>query len=341
MSASPPNPSSPLPLSLPARRGPWSSLDLQELVQTLTSQLAAALRPVDPITPVPLPVWVDAVLGLYRAKAATTRYRMSQALRETVAIAGPGATTADLTPGLVATLARRPGAAATTHGLLRALRVACRVAVERKWLDVAPFGRYTPWPRVERRAKRWLSASETATVLEALRVQATDWKGRRLYTLAAVYAYTGLRRMEAIRLKPGDIDFERSLVWVRPHGARLKTKGSEAPVPMPDVLAAILRPWLTECGGEWVFPGEKLRGPWQARTAIWATARIKAAAEAAGVPQATPHAFRRGLATVLRGRGYSREQVKLVLRHTDLGTQEYYVGQDLLTLAALMRKFEL
>src|SRR4051794_25100013 len=112
----------------------------------LTRILLATLGRLSPVAPIPLPEWRDAVLALYRAKAKTTPLRMAQALRELVALAGDGATTADLAPALIARFAaarpdRRP---ATTNGLLRALRAACNLAVAAGQLAASPFalGRY-------------------------------------------------------------------------------------------------------------------------------------------------------------------------------------------------------
>jgi integrase len=45
--------------------------------------------------------------------------------------------------------------------------------------------------------------------------------------------------------------------------------------------------------------------------------RLRPAAEAAGVPWATPHVFRHSLATELRDRGYDADVIAKVLGHTD------------------------
>jgi integrase len=60
--------------------------------------------------------------------------------------------------------------------------------------------------------------------------------------LASVWAYAGLRRTEALRLRVEDVDLDRRLLWVRGNGRRLKTRASAAPVPICSALAGTLDP---------------------------------------------------------------------------------------------------
>jgi len=116
---------------------------------------------------------------------------------------------------------------------------------------------------------------------------------------------------------------------------------SAAPVPMPTVLEGILRAWLPHAHADWVFPGVRRRNAWTGgKGGQRAGCRLRLAGEAVGVRGFTPHSLRRSLATHLRGsHGLTKEQLKMVLRHSNVLTQELYVGEDLANLAALVADF--
>lgn len=311
-------------------------------------RLLDALSAVAGARPVPIAAWAEEVNRLYAGKAKSTRLRTGQALREAAAIAeeaaGGAATTASLGPELVARLAAREGRSSTTAGLLRALRAAYRIAVDRGWADPAAFKKCewsVPDCDPEGPRKKHHARADVARALAHLRAHANTWDGHRLYCFLAVLAYTGLRRNEALCLRWEDVDLERGFVFVRPR-RKLKTKKSAAPVPVPAALARVLAGWRTRCGSEWVLPGARRAGPWTGgKCGDRAGDRLKAAALEVGVSGMTPHTLRHSLATHLKGYwGLSSEQVRMVLRHTTERTQAYYVHDDLANLGAMVRGFE-
>jgi integrase len=313
----------------------------------LAKLLADLLKLTEP-DPVPLERWRDEVLAEYRPglKAPTTRIRMTQALRELVELAGPGATTRDLTAELIARFAtaRPQRRAETTNGLLRAARTACNLAIARGYLRTSPFAGRRFWARPDApTGPRHHGRAEIARVLAHLQDGIAGWAGHRLYALAAVYAYTGLRRDEALRLRVEDVDLGRGFVFVRPNGRSLKTAASHAPVPCPAALVAILAAWIPRSGqGGWVFPGVRGLGPWTGGKAGQRPAdRLKAAGRAVGVEGFTPHSLRRSLATHLAGHhGLSPRQIRMVLRHSNDRTQDrHYIQPDLANLAGMVRGF--
>ena len=136
-----------------------------------------------------------------------------------------------------------------------------------------------------------------------------------------------------------DIDLERGFVFVKPNAGRLKTAGSEAPVPIPDALGVALRSWLPRCGSDWVIPCVGRLSPWlHGQSERRPVGRLKAAGKAVGVDGFTPLSLRHSLATHLAGWwGLSPRQVQLVLRHTTEATQGYYVHPDLANLRETVR----
>jgi integrase len=316
--------------------------DLARIVADLNSLIGPAPDPV------PLRRWRDRVAEEYKTRARTTRTRMGQALRELLELAtkdDPDATTAAVTSELITKLSRREGRAATTNGLLSSLHAACTLAAQWGYLspDSLDGATWTVAPDAPRR--RHHPRGDVARVLDHLRGRIGTWEGHRLYALAVLIAYTGVRKMEALRAKIGDVDLRRGFFFVRPNGGELKTPRSEAPVPLPAVAIAALGAWIALLGPgeEWLFPGKKRRGPWVGGMhGRRAADQLVAAGLAVGVKGFTPQSLRHSLATHLHGYwGLSRGQVKLVLRHTDEATTgAHYIHPDLANLRKLVHRFD-
>lgn len=311
-------------------------------IARLLARLAALTR----IEPVPLDHWRDEILTEYQDRKKSTRLRMSQAVREIVDLAGEGATTVDLTPDLVTkyTRSKKGGAPETINGLLSSLRAASRIGERKGWLASGQLddARWRVAGDGKRRKGRHHPRADVARVLDALRRDSEGWEGGRLYTLACVWAYCGLRRNEALRLRVEDVDLAQGFLYVKPNGEDLKTEGSAAPVPIPKVLRPILSGWLGRCGSEWVFPGVRRLGPWTGGgSGKRAGDRLAAAGRAVGVEGFTPHTLRHSLATHLRlSWRLTPKQVQAVLRHSDEFTQEGYIHPDLADLAELVEDFD-
>lgn len=312
---------------------------------TLPIEIVRALSALLP-SPVPIAEWASAVTALYATRRRTTRIRMGQALRELAALAGPGATTAELTPALVARYGsyRPDRRKATADGLLAAVRAACRVAADRRWIGPTQLAgaSWTVLRPEETPRRKHHTPAEVGRVLAHLARDAGSWEGGRLHALACVLAYAGLRKMEALHLRAEDVDLRGGFLRVRPNGRPLKTRSSAATVPMPDRLVEVLRAWLPRCGSPWLFPGATRKGPWTGGSkGRRAADRLRAAGEAVGVPGFTPHTLRHSLATTLAARGVSDRQVRQVLRHAP-GTValEHYVHRDLAALRERVRRLD-
>lgn len=322
---------------------PAPSPELRSLLVKLLRQFGSTSEPV------PLATWAEAVSRHYANARPSTRYRAAQAAGLVVQLAGSGATTAVLVPGLLAnlqeTLLGQGYRYATINGHLRALRTACNLAVEWGYIDVSPYLSWSSWlvESDETPLKsRYYAREDIARVLAWLRVRSASWTGHRLYALAMVYAYTGVRYREALKLEIEDIDLGLGTMAIRrrtPKG--LKTRGSAAIVPMPDALVECLTLWLPRTGCRWVFPGQRLTGPWLGGTSgKRAGDQLRIAGELAGVPGLTPHTLRHSLATWLRlAHGLEPSQVQLVLRHSSQLTQRLYVHRDRMALVALVKDF--
>lgn len=181
-----------------------------------------------------------------------------------------------------------------------------------------------------------------------------NWERRRLRSLVYFEAFTGARIGEALHLewdaevglegggKAKEIDFDLGVAflnWKIEH--ELKTRGSEAPVGLPDALLEVLREWrqYRTCG--WVFPNRDGK-PWTGGGPGYKHLdQLKTLAKRAGIEHATWKMFRHSLNT--HGKqwfGMTKEQMQMQLRHEDEETQRHYDHADLENLRAAVKDID-
>ena len=326
---------------------------------TSVASPAGPWPPAGDVGPIPLPRFRDEVLALYKPplRAKNTFNKMRQALSIAVELAGPGATTADLSPELIARIiGSRPAGESpnSTLSLLSSFRAACAYAQTRGYVRVTPFAYRKQWLRPAPTTKAHAHSQEDiARVLALLKadVEAREgwaqWRARRLYALAATFAYTGLRRNEGLYLHVEDVDLAgRMLLIVERGGRHLKTRASAQPVPIPPALAEILddwlrpehRLWMADVAADacpWVFPNTFRVGPWTGGPMGQKPLdRLKAAGERAGVDGFSFLSLRHSWATHAEAWGLSPAMIQRILRHTSLRTQWHYRHADTANLKA-------
>jgi len=144
--------------------------------------------------------------------------------------------------------------------------------------------------------------------------------------MAMIAAFCAMRPGEIFGLRwsswRGDHFHVEGTAWrgvLRP--GKAKTKGSKAPVTIPDLLLPLLHMWreqnLTATPEALIFPSEKGT---PMRPENWLRRRVKTVAKAAGI--STPVNFqvlRRTFATNAQGHGNAKD-VQSHLRHSDIGT---------------------
>ena len=253
-----------------------------------------------------------------------TRLKMAQVLRQ---LADLGVmTTDDLTTARLIdyTIARSTKVCANTvRGELTYARAAVNYAIEEDWLDRGPKWRRI-WPRKSPRKRQAAHSIENIRrVLDHLERDSETWQGHRLYTAAAIAAYTGLRRDEILCAHTGDVDLAGRVFRVVDR-RRLKTEASAAPVPIPEELVPILRAWIFRGRSRWLIPRRDRQGPWRGgSTTDRPTARLVAAGLAVNVPGMTFQSLRHSYATHGRRRwGISGPAMRDILRHTSIDTHE-------------------
>lgn len=166
--------------------------------------------------------------------------------------------------------------------------------------------------RRERRVPVVLSPDEVSALLAMI----SGLEPRMILT--TIYA-CGLRLGEALRLRPGDIDAERGMIWVR------RGKGhKDRCVTLSPVLLELLRGWWrAERPTLWLFPSRRDSSrPCDASTVQRA---IHEAARAAGIDKpVSPRTLRHSFATHAMESGTPLRVIQTVLGHRSMRTTEIY-----------------
>jgi integrase len=306
----------------------------------------------DGITPIPLADFRRKILALYEPpmRSAATHKKMRQVLDVLETLEGVY-TTADLTTGMVGRfIASRPAAEHpnTTHGLVGYLRSACNQAAAEGWVRVSPFMVRKRWCRkVAPQGKRHHSREDIAKVLDLMSLDSqrkpgwAGWRAARVHAVTSLVAYTGLRKMEALTLWAGDVDLAGGFIRVVAR-QRLKTEGSEQPVPIPDALAPTLAAWLPRAAADvdkpWLFPNALGTGPWLGGSPAYRPLeRLRRYGVRCGVTGFSFLSLRHSFATHAEYWGLSGLMVARILRHTNERTQLGYRHADLANLREVTR----
>lgn len=166
-------------------------------------------------------------------------------------------------------------------------------------------------PRPERRLPVVLSRGEVQRLLSAVK----NPKHRALLML--IYS-AGLRVGEAVRLRPGDVDPERRLLFVRGGKGR-----KDRYTLLSERAVAAVREYLErEEVGPWLFPGPRPDRPLSTRSVqkIVAQARIAAGIE----KHITVHTLRHSFATHLLEAGIDLRYIQELLGHASARTTQIY-----------------
>ena len=292
------------------------------------------------MTPVPFAKFERDVLKLYMAplRKKKTLLQVKQVLREFGSLPDVK-TTEDLSPETIALwIAAHPDRSAVTiTSLLHGAGPLFNFAVFKGWLDRNPleFRGPSQWVRPELRPVKRphpesRSLGEIGRVLETADAEARGggWEARRLRAMVYCYAYLGLRAGEARHLWRSDVDLIARTVTVQAHPEddwSPKTLRSAAVLPIAAPLEPILRYWLRMAGEPWLFPGVRRVRPWGAGGGGGdALKQVKALGLRAGVPGLTIASLRKTVGTYAKTWGLSGLELKALLRHSRIETQDWY-----------------
>mgnify|MGYP001294409853 FL=1 len=166
-------------------------------------------------------------------------------------------------------------------------------------------------PRPERRLPVVLSPGEVRRLLDAV-------KNRKHRALLMLIYSAGLRVGEAVRLRPGDLDPERRLLFVRGGKGR-----KDRYTLLSERAVAAVREYLEhEEVGPWLFPGPRPDRPLSTRSVEKIVAQARTAA---GIDKhITVHTLRHSFATHLLEAGIDLRYIQELLGHASARTTQIY-----------------
>ena len=269
------------------------------------------------------------------ASAATRRSYASDLQQLLEWLAGRDQTVADLGRRQVrafsAELGRRGYAPATLARKLSTLRGFTRHLTEAGVLAADP-ARSLPGPRRRRRLPRVLSLSEVDTLVAA--TDGTDPLALRDRVVLELLYGCGLRSMELVALRLGDVQAAQAQLIVRGKGGKMRI------VPLGDEAAAALRRYLERGRGELERQATAHGGAAPAAPRREAPLLLSRRGRAlltsdirrlvvkysrlAGIDPASPHMLRHAYATHMLERGADLRAIQELLGHASVSTTQVY-----------------
>ncbi len=273
-----------------------------------------------------------------RGASAATRRSYSSDLQQLLEwLAEDDLTVADLSRRQVrafsADLGRRGYAPATLARKLSTLRGLTRHLTETGVLAADP-AHGLPGPRRRRRLPRVLSVADVDSLVAA--TDGTDPLALRDRLILELLYGCGLRSMELVALRLGDVQAAQAQLIVRGKGGKMRI------VPLGDEAAAALRRYLERGRGELEGAGG-LAGPVAAEAATTRRAAplllsrrgralltsdirrlVVKYSRLAGIDPASPHMLRHAYATHMLERGADLRAIQELLGHASVSTTQVY-----------------
>ena len=170
-----------------------------------------------------------------------------------------------------------------------------------------------------------ISENELSLLFDAIQRE-DSFFARRDEALFAFYAFSGVRRNEALSLRIDDLDLNKNRVWL----SETKTTGGEYRV-IPSKLKLILAEYLIQRAARkersrslFLFPGRNFSRPLSAREVHL---RFEHWKKAAGLrPKLTLHSFRAGFATRLYRATKDAILVSNAMGHKSLSSINRYIS---------------
>ncbi|VTR94136.1 integrase-recombinase protein : Integrase-recombinase protein OS=Rhodopirellula sallentina SM41 GN=RSSM_04495 PE=4 SV=1: Phage_integrase [Gemmata massiliana] len=236
---------------------------------------------------------------------------------------------------------------ATLNSYMRAAKAFARWLADR-FHTTSPLRTLKPYPEAVdvRRSNRILTDDELGKLLIATgaatrKGTATVW-GKDRAMLYRIAAYSGLRAGELSVLTPLHFTLDAEPPVITVQAADAKNKRTE-PIPLPQHVVELLRPWLAGRGPkEKLFPGNWAQCRKQCQ---WLAADLKRAGVDATNDKGQPvtfHSLKRRFVVRLIQAGAKIHEVRRMARHADISTTlKHYAEDNLKELGALANRLAL
>jgi len=179
-----------------------------------------------------------------------------------------------------------------------------------------------------------INRNEIEVLLKTI-AQSNDVRSLRDEALFSVYAFTGIRRSEALRLTIGDFDSKGLTLFIaKPKGGRSRLQ------PIPHRLSQVLSIHITknisvECRATRpIFSGQKFDNALSPKQ-VWVL--FEKWKRLSGIRRnLTIHSFRAGYATMLYQKTGDTLLVTRAMGHSDKRTTERYIANDMFRLHSVL-----
>jgi integrase len=165
----------------------------------------------------------------------------------------------------------------------------------------------------DKKGETFLSASQLATIGEALSTLEADGVSPSAIAIIRLLALTGARKSEIASLRWSEVDFERS--YLRLGDSKTGAKVIPIGPPALEILASVPRIESSP----FVFPAGAGDSHFQGTDKVWRLVR-----EAAGLPDLRLHDLRHSFASVGLARGDALPVIGAILGHADVKTTSRY-----------------
>jgi site-specific recombinase XerD len=175
------------------------------------------------------------------------------------------------------------------------------------------------------RLGNWLTAEQSMALWQI--PDEKKMKGKRDRALLSLLLACGLRRKEAVCLRPRDLEQRENhwaIVDLVGKGGHIRT------VPIPEWVREQLENWITAAGiedGKIFRHVDRFGNVWGGGLTVKAVWHIvKQSARKAGIGNIAPHDLRRTCARLCQTAGGELEQIQFLLGHVSIQTTERYLG---------------
>jgi integrase/recombinase XerC len=190
-------------------------------------------------------------------------------------------------------------------------------------------------PKIKKRLPVFIKEEDIKKLTESLDISAENWKSLNAKMLVFLFYNTGLRLTELIHLKPGQIDFHKSVLKVLGKGNK------ERIIPISRQIVSILQDYQQlkkkefESTDDYVLVTEKGKMMYPKYAYLLVK---KYLGEISSLDKKSPHVLRHSFATHLMNHGADLSAVKELLGHSSLAATQVYTHNTIEKLKEVYKK---
>jgi len=224
-------------------------------------------------------------------------------------------------------------AARSVNRKISTLKSYYKFLLREKVVEINPMNKIQS-PKSPKRLPVFVEESKMGALIEDVSFL-DDFEGRRNLLIIELLYFTGMRRIELVNLKEGDIDFYKGTVKV------LGKRNKERLIPITNELIDLIKEYLIQrkklnnISGEYLFLTNK--GNHIYPTAVYRI--VKSSLEkVTTLAKKSPHVLRHTFATHLLNNGANLNAIKELLGHANLAATQIYTHNTIEKLKSVYSK---